>query len=131
MYNDERFPGKERKTGDGLTGSVVEVAFDVVPSGRLRKYERITFRDDATAVTKVSLVVRSGGTDYFMHEVNAPTANLLYEDDFPITVTEGERVVAIITGSATNDVIDLFSSYCEEPLRRGSWDASGKMTQGY
>lgn len=127
MYSDEQFPGKEHQTGDGDTGAVVEIPFDIVPSGRRRKFERVTFRDSATAVTKLSLVVRSGGTDYYMHEVNSPTANLLYEDDFPITVTEGERIVAIVTGSADNDIIDLWASYCEEPLRRGPWDAYGKM----
>lgn len=110
------YPFEEKIDGTGVTGSTVTLTFETVATGRYRRYERFGGIDVTSAVTKLRFIVRGHGYDHLISEENTLTANVLYWDAFPITLTEGEYMVAEFTGTVTNDVLHIYSKGVEGPL---------------
>lgn len=98
-------PFHEEKQGTGVTGSVVTLTFDTVPTGRFRRYERIGYINETNATTKVRAVVKGGASDHIIDEENTLTANRFYWDPDGFTLTENEYLVMQFTGSTTSDVL--------------------------
>jgi hypothetical protein len=111
-----RFHKKEKQTGSGDSDADVDLTFDVVPTGRYRKYTRVGGWDLSNDFTQITLIVTSGGVEHAQSAQATCSEDLLYWDPYEITATEGEQLIVRFTGTTDSDSLEAFASYFEGPI---------------
>lgn len=98
---------RRRKTGVGVTGSVVRLRLSPISPKKLRVLTHVTVENQTTAYTKCRLGINNGGVDYYLDELQTILADELAVERSDILLGEGDYFFADLTGTTTDDKLIL------------------------
>lgn len=86
------------------------VETDPVRERRLYCLQRVAVENQTTAYTDLRILKGGGGEEIVIQEEDTPLAATLYWTDEPIYLTEGQYLIARLTGCTASDVIKVYVS---------------------
>jgi len=100
---------RQRVTGVGVTGSVVNVELSRVEHAKIRVLSHVTAENITSAFTKVRLAIKHHGLLFYLDELSSPSADELAVSRSDIILGEGDILVAEFTGTTTDDSLIVVS----------------------
>jgi hypothetical protein len=96
---------RRRKTGAGLTGSVVRISLKPLGPKKLRVLTNVTVENITSAYTKLRLGVKNSGLEMYLEEQQTVSAGELVSSRADVLLTEGDTFFADLTGTTDGDHI--------------------------
>lgn len=92
------------------TAGTNDVKTDPVRPGRLYCLQRVAVENESTAYTDLRILKGGGGQEIVVQEEDTPLADTLYWTSCPMYLTEGQHLIARLTGCTASDVIRVYVS---------------------
>lgn len=109
---------RERKTAAGITGSSVILKSERVDPGRIRVLTHVSIENKTNAYTKCRLSIYNGAVDFMLDEAIFPAEDELLVHPKDIMLGEGDILRATLTGTTTDDIIEMHVIGWEMPRER-------------
>jgi len=81
---------------------------DRIESGYLYCYQRVAVLNKTNPFTRSRVIVSGAGLDFISSEQHNPNADVLYWDDVPLYVSEGNQLQAELTGCSASDELFMY-----------------------
>ena len=107
---------REKVTGTGVTGSVVDVELDPVDAGKIRVLTHVTLENKTSAYTKVRLAIKHHALTFYLDELDSPAAGELVVSRSDIILGEMDILTAECTGTTTGNILILTAIGTEKDL---------------
>lgn len=107
---------RQKVTAIGVTGSVVNIALDIVEPHRIRTLSHVTVEDETNSFTKVRLAIKHHSRTFYIDELDTPAAAELVVSRSDILLGEGDILVAECTGTTTSDKLVLTAIGTEKDI---------------
>lgn len=106
----ERFFPLERRviepSGDASTS--YQVKFDLVRTGERWDISRLSFRDNTSSPTRISVYKEGRGANQYVGEKQPAVAGYIYTLDRPFRVHEGQRLVVDFVAGGSSDEMEAW-----------------------
>ena len=100
---------RTRIKGTGITGSTVYLKLDPVEPGTIRVLTHVTVENKTSAYTLLRLSIYDGATDFVIDECQQPAADELAIHKQDILLGERDVLRATLTGTTTDDDLELLA----------------------
>lgn len=99
---------RRRKTGAGLTGSVVRISLGQIGPKKLRVLTNVSVENETSAYTKLRLGIKNAGLEMYLEEQDTVAAGELVTSRSDVLLTEGDSFFVDLTGTTTGDHLVFF-----------------------